>query len=116
LNISPHCPIRTSIGSLFVHKLICDELGLTGFYDFEITSSYPSQTNDPQPTTPLSAAKVSTEVIHRSVFAPFCIRASVIQTALWETPRKPYAAYKPVPGEVVPTSVASHGKEWWGFR
>jgi hypothetical protein len=47
-----HCPIRILIGILCVDRPIYDETRLTGFYDSEITSSYQSQTNDPQAITP----------------------------------------------------------------
>ena len=52
-----HCSIQTLIGNLFVDRPIYDETGLTGFYDFEITSALPFQTNDSQALTPFSAVK-----------------------------------------------------------
>jgi len=55
--VARHCPVQTLMNFLFVDHPIYDETGLTGFYDFEITSALPFQTNDSQATTPFSAVK-----------------------------------------------------------
>jgi uncharacterized protein (TIGR03435 family) len=55
--VATHCPIQVLLNNLFVDRPIYDETGLTGFYDFEITSALPFQTDDPQAITPFSAVK-----------------------------------------------------------
>jgi uncharacterized protein (TIGR03435 family) len=49
--------MRILIGNLFVDRPIYDETGLTGFYDFEVTSALPFQSSDPQAISPFSAVK-----------------------------------------------------------
>jgi uncharacterized protein (TIGR03435 family) len=55
--VATHCQIQALISNLLVDRPIYDETGLTGFYDFEITSALPFQSNDPEATTPFSAVK-----------------------------------------------------------
>jgi uncharacterized protein (TIGR03435 family) len=55
--VATHCPIQTLIGNLFVGSPIYDHTGLTGFYDFEITSALPFQANEPDAITPFTAVK-----------------------------------------------------------
>ncbi len=55
--VAKHCPIATLISYLLVNGSMYDETGLTGFYDFEITSALPRQSNDPQAISPYSAVK-----------------------------------------------------------
>jgi uncharacterized protein (TIGR03435 family) len=55
--VAANCPIRMLVSGLFVDRPLYDDTGLTGFYDFEITSALPSQTNDQLAVTPFSAVK-----------------------------------------------------------
>ena len=55
--VATHCTIQTMINDLLLDRPLYDQTGLTGFYDFEITSALPFQTNDPQATSPFSAVK-----------------------------------------------------------
>jgi uncharacterized protein (TIGR03435 family) len=55
--VATHCPVQQLLGNLFVDRVIYDETGLTGFYDFEITSALPNQLNNPQAISPFSAVK-----------------------------------------------------------
>ena len=55
--VATHCPMLNLIRNLLVNGPIYDETGLTGFYDFEITSALPFQSNDPQAIPPASAVK-----------------------------------------------------------
>lgn len=52
-----HCPIKVLISDLLLDRPIYDETGLTGFYDFEITSALPFQANDPGAISPFTAVK-----------------------------------------------------------
>jgi len=55
--VAKHCPMRILISDLLLDRPIYDETGLTGFYDFEITSALPFQANDPDAISPFSAVK-----------------------------------------------------------
>ena len=68
--VATHCPLDMLFRNLFVDRPILDETGLTGFYDFEITSALPNQLNDPQAISPFSAVKdlgLKLEAVTRAV-------------------------------------------------